>query len=447
MTEQQRTIVIITEGAAPALLDRWCAQGLLPGFARLRSEGASGPLAAEGTPYEPPGLVSVLTGQRAADHGYFSYWTCHDPEYSPQVLGSGDRRHPLLWQHEGFAGLRFASIGLFGTHPIEPMDGSLISYPMQATLHACHPRDLQRRLAKEGIRPVHDVSIFWTGQPREQLLPRLLEADRQRGRAALALLPEHDVVIVNLTSIDRTSHIYWQELEHGPDREQESAVFAAYRTCDQVVQDALAAAGDRADVLAFSEIGFGPLRTYCSVNDDLERAGLLARTPDGRIDWANTTAFEAVQGTHGINVNVRDRYKAGRIAEHEYERVRAEVRTALLETVNPRTGREFLAEVLTREEVYPGAATAGAPDLLMEPADWRYLPMGDPQWAAHVHRTWQSGWHRRESYWAGLGPGFASRYTDDTVAAPIDVPATLARLHGRPVPEGWRGRPLGPAVP
>jgi predicted AlkP superfamily phosphohydrolase/phosphomutase len=123
--------------------------------------------------------------------------------------------------------------------------------------------------------------------------------------------------------------------------------------------------------------------------------------------------------------------------------VRAEVRAMLLETLNPRTGRLFFSTVQIREEVYPGAATAAAPDLIMEPADWRYLPMGDPQWATHVHRTWQSGWHRKESFWAGLGPGFAQSYADDAVASPIDIPVTLSRLHGRPVPEGWQGRPLG----
>ncbi|MGJ3560839.1 hypothetical protein ACR6C2_30120 [Streptomyces sp. INA 01156] len=54
--------------------------------------------------------------------------------------------------------------------------------------------------------------------------------------------------------------------------------------------------------------------------------------------------------------------------------------------------------------MYPGTATAGAPDLIMEPADWRYLPLGDPRWATHVHRTWQSGWHRRESFWQASAP-------------------------------------------
>ncbi|MFC5725034.1 alkaline phosphatase family protein [Streptomyces gamaensis] len=441
MTHRQRVVVVITEGAAPELLDRWCAEGLLPGFARLRSEGTWGALRAEGTPYEPPGLLSLLTGARAADHGFFSYWTCHDPSYTPRVLTSGDRRHPLLWQQEVFAGLRFASIGVFGTHPPEPFDGSLITYPMYATLHACHPRELQRELARQGIRPVHDVSVFWTGQPRDELLPALLEADVQRGRAALALLDRSDAVIVNLTSIDRCSHIYWQELEKGREHERDSAVFAAYRTCDRVLRDALERADDRTTVLAFSEIGFGPLRTYFSVNDEMAAAGFLTAGEGGAVDWTRTHAFEAVQGTHGVNINVRGRYRDGQVSARDYAKVRAELTGMLLERVNPRTGRPFFSAVRPREEVYPGTAVEAAPDLILEPADWRYLPLGDTRWASHVHRHWQSGWHRSDSYWAALGPLFPAG-TAGRTAAPADMAATLCRTLGRDTPSDWGGTPL-----
>lgn len=442
MTNRRRTIVMITEGAEPELLDRWCREGLLPGFARIRGGGSHGPLDAEGTPYEPPGLLSVLTGRPAADHGFYSYWTCHSPDYSPQIPTAKERRHPFLWEHEVFSGLKFTSIGVFGTHPPEPMNGSLISYPMYASLHACHPRDLPWKLAARGIRPVHDVSIFWTGQPREDLLPRLLEADVQRGRAALALLDDSDVVIVNLTSIDRTSHMYWQELELGPDEAADSAVLAAYRTCDQIIQDALAVADDHTDVMAFSEVGFGPLRSLCSINDAMESAGFLGTALDGGIDWPSTRAFEAVQGTHGVNLNVSGRYRYGQVSREDYPVVRADLMDALREFVNPRTGRPFFSDVRPREEVYPGVAVLDAPDLILEPADWRYLPMGDPQCTSDVSRAWQSGWHRRRSYWAGLGPGFTSGHVEKRVAAPVDIPATLCRLHGRDVPAEWPGRPL-----
>jgi len=442
MSNRQRTIVIVTEGASPDLLDRWDGAGLLPGFSQLRAQGSSGPLYAEGTPYEPPGLVSLLTGRRAADHGIYSYWTCHDPEYQPQTLTGKERRHPLMWHLGDFRGLRFACVGLFGAHPPEPLDGSLITYPMYPTLHACHPKDLQRTLARKGIRPVHDVSIFWTGQPREELLPQLLTADIERGRTALALLAEHDVVIVNLTSIDRCSHIYWQELELGPQAERESAVLAAYQTCDAVIRGALAATDDSTNVIVFSEIGFGPLRAYRSINHVMEQAGFLSMTDDGRVDWQRSCAFEAVQGTHGVNVNVHGRYKYGQVSAAAYDSVRAELSEALLSALNPSTGRPYFSAVPPREEVYPGEATELAPDLLLEPADWRYLPLGDPAWASHVNRNWQSAWHRRESSWAGLGPGFRSGHQESRVASPVDVSATICALAGREKPAGWQGESL-----
>lgn len=442
MKGRRRAFVIITEGAAPELLDRWCADGQLPHLSRLRAMGASGTLAAEGVPYEPPGLVSLLTGQPAGEHGFFSYWTCHDAEYRPQVLTSRERRHPLIWQRPELAGIRTAAMGIFGTHPAEPLDGWLITYPMYPTLRAAYPSDLQQRLARRGIRPVHDVSIFWSGQPRDELLPQLLEADRQRGAMAMAFYEDGaDLVLVNLTSIDRTSHIYLHELDAGSPHQSDSAVLAAYRTCDEVVGAALARLDGDTTLIAFSEIGFGPLRSYCSMNDELAALGLLSTDGDSGVDFSRSAAFEAVQGTHGVNVNLRGRYKHGTVAGVDYERARDDIAAGLLERVNPRTGLPFLSAVRRREEVYSGSAVSLAPDLILEPADWRYLPLGDPTWARHVHRTWQSGWHRNRSYWAAYGPDIRpGSYA--RIASPIDVTASVYHALARDLPADLVGTGL-----
>ena len=441
MPAPHRVVALVTEGVTPELLERWCERGWLPRFAKLLADGRHGPLAADGVPYEPPGLVSLLTGRRPGDHGFFSYWACHDPDYTPTVLTSADHRHPLLWQLPELAGLRWAAVGLFGTHPPAPLPGSLISYPMQQTLHACYPPDLHRRLAALGVRPVHDVSIWWWGQARDALLPRLLEADERRARAARLLFDEGaDVTLVNLTAPDRCSHIFWQELELGEEGEATSAVLDAYRGCDRILGEFLGRADERTAVVAFSEIGFGPLRAYCSMNEVLAAAGLLARTGDGRVDWAATAGFEAVQGSHGVNVNLRGRYAQGTVGAGDNDRIRDELAAALLAAVNPRTGLPYLAAARPREQVYAGTAVAQAPDLVLEPADWRYLPLGDPGWASHVRRTWQSGWHRPRSYWAATGGGLAAG-TVGGPARPVDLAAAVCRLAGRDVPPGVAGRP------
>jgi len=443
---RRRVVVVVTEGATPHLLNRWCDRGELPSFARLRAHGAGGPLDAEAVPYEPPGLVSLLTGARAADHGFLSYWGVHDPDYRPQVLTSGQRRQPLLWQQPEAAGLRFACVGLFGTHPVEPFDGWLISYPMQTTLRGCHPATLQRELAARGIRPVHDVSIWWSGQARAELLPQLLDADERRGRAALALFDEGaDAVIVNLTAIDRSSHIFWQELELGDEEERGSAVLAAYRTADRIIGWFLDRLDGDTTLLAFSEIGFGPLRAYCSVNEALEQAGLLAHGPDG-VDWGRSQAFESVQGTHGVNINLVGRYKSGTVAGGDYTRVRDETTAALLAAINPRTGLPLFDAVRPREEVYPGTAVEAAPDLILEPADWRYLPLGDPSWAGHVKRTWQSAWHRPRSYWAALGAGVRDSVQTRDASGPADMTAAVFAALDRDIPAWCAGTPPGQLV-
>ena len=176
-----------------------------------------------------------------------------------------------------------------------------------------------------------------------------------------------------------------------------------------------------------------------SVNEALEQAGLLRRDAAGNIDWSQTVAFEAVQGTSGVNLNDRERYREGTVAAPDLSTVRSDVLAVLDEFINPYTGTAFAAEVRAREDVYcAGPGRVGAPDIVLDPADWRYLPLGATEWASITNRHRQSGWHRRNSYWAALGPSFTSgkgapgelRQVAATIAAHFDrqLPDAAPRL-------------------
>ncbi len=441
----RRAIVVITEGASPALVREWSAQGRLPGFAHLFSAGASGPLDSNSVPYEPPGLTAALTGHGPGEQGWFSYWTAHAHDYVPRPFTSADVRVPFVWQRPELAARRFGVINVFGTHPPVPLNGCLVSYPTVQSLRTGYPAGLLLELSRKDLMVSHDVSVWFSGQAREAFVPEVLKADERRGRIALEFWARGvDAIVVNLTGIDRLSHCYWQELEPGSRVPlDDSAVFRAYRCADLVLQQLIEAMDEETSLLAFSEIGFGPVRAYVSINRHLAESGLLTweDAAAGRIGWPQTLAFEAVQGTHGVNINLAGRYRDGTVQPGDYDRCRERVAEALLAQINPHTGLPFARTVARREEVYTGAARDQAPDLIVRPFDDRYLPLGDPYWAQHVMRSLHSGWHRRGSYWAGVGAAFSCG-TERTTRQLIDVTPTIFHMLGEPRPADLSGTPL-----
>jgi predicted AlkP superfamily phosphohydrolase/phosphomutase len=402
----QRAVVVVTEGASPKLLQRFIAEGLLPGFAKLFQQTAWGELAAHVVPYEPPGLMTAFTGTTSSEHGWISYWTVHEPDHKPRVRISHDLKVMPFWLRSKFADCHFSIVNVLGTHPPISMPGELITYPMGQTVRASYPADLLSNLLRCGFAYSHDVSIWYKGQARDEFSSRILEADRRR-----ALLAQHfyengsDVVIVNLTSIDRACHYYWQELEEESTvPAAEGTILNAFRVADELIRWFLNEMDDHTNLLVFSEIGFGHLKAYLSVNEILASAGFLAWSEPNRVDWTRTKAAEAVQGSSGININLQGRHPDGTVPAADYERVRSEVASVLRAAINPYTGLKLFSRVALREEIYQGDGIGNAPDLILFPLDPRYLPLGDPVWAHHVNRMLQSGWHRDTSYWALAGP-------------------------------------------
>lgn len=439
---RRRAIVVVVQGLAPALLEDWTSAGHLPAFERFRVAGGYGEFRSESVPYEPPTLVTAFTGHPISEHGCYSYWTAQSADYRPRVVESHDLRKSLLWHRPEIGDRTVCVVNVFGTHPPRELPGCLITYPMQQTLHACHPKGLLKELLGSGLRFTHDVSHWFSGGPREVFAGGALEADVRRADAARHLWKTRapDVMTLVLTAVDRLSHVYWQELEPGsPVPLADAAVFRAYRSVDRLLGELVADAGGDANVLLFSDVGFGALRRYVSVDEQLAACGLL-HDEAGVTDFARTVAYESVQGTHGVNVNLRGRQSLGTVTKDDYERVRTDIARAISAATNPFTGLPLVKRVLPREELYSGPALEDAPDLILEPADDRYLPLGEPRWARHVSRHLQSGWHRRETVWGGLGPAFAG--TRSRQGSAIDVAPTILRMLELPVPPDMRGRPL-----
>jgi predicted AlkP superfamily phosphohydrolase/phosphomutase len=423
-----RVVVVILEGISIELVERWMAASALPALSMLMQNGASGPFLSLPVPYEPPALLSCLTGVWPGDHGCFSFWHTHNGNCGgvPRIVLSSDIDTPFIWEMPEAASLQVGIVNIFGTHPPKQANGNLISYPLQPTLHACYPPDLLLKLSHSGIQYGHDVSALYTGIPRTKFIELVTRVENARIHTCMTLMErDADLFVFNITIIDRLSHFWWAEVEKGSGiADNDTALWQAYRLADQFISQVVARLQSDDHLIVFSEIGFGPLRSYVSINHILQKAGLLAIN-DGQINASRTIAIEAVQGSHGINLNLKRRYGDGIVSAQEEEKRRQDVSEALLASTNPDTQKPLFKEVICGQKLYPGNRASNAPDLIVIPDDERYLPFGNPYWAKKVHRHLQTGWHRRESVWFGLGPQFKHQM-NDTKFCCLDIAHAIA---------------------
>ena len=115
------------DGADWQQLDPLLARGVLPNLARLRSEAAWGELESEIPALSPLLWTSMLSGVSPLEHGILDF-SRFDPQSGMRVpIGSDDRRAPAVWNALTWAGKRVDLLGLWATHPAEPVDGIVVS--------------------------------------------------------------------------------------------------------------------------------------------------------------------------------------------------------------------------------------------------------------------------------------------------------------------------------
>lgn len=410
-------VVAIAEGADIGLLRSPRGRLLCPWLREALVGETAWDLECGPAPYEPSNLATAFTGKGRGHHGCFSYWRIHSGrDAPPAVLTSSDVLAPRLWNWPQLAGKRFALVNVQLTFPPQPVDGVVLAYLMEQTLRYTWPRDLAHDLKQRGLSYGHDVSVFYRGEPPETYFEAILKVARYQLETALALGAEHDILIVNLTIVDRLSHFLWHELDEAGGTAP-SRPWRGYAFLDEALARLDRIAGDN-PMLVFSEIGFGPLDGFERLDTALAEGGFCRLDAAGHVDEDCWRAREAVQGSHGI------------VLKEESPILRDEVANCLFAARNAR-GEKLVSRVMPREALYDGPALTLAPDLVITPADPRRPPMGDLRWAAHVNRSLQTGWHRD----GGFVCVKRARRLSETASLEAIAP-TIAVLAGCDAPDG-----------
>ncbi len=378
----------------------------------------------------------------------------------------------------------------------------------------CWPPELHDAIeARFGHLSFDDVDEFaadapgWTGRLPEALSARVAK----KTELARWLIDdrEWDLFMIYFGESDTAAH-YLASL-HDPrsprrpqrvtDREADGLA-RVYAALDAAVGDLCAAAGDAVEVTILSDHGSGassdrvlylnraladlgllrfrPRRARARAASVAKEAALRLLPPKARdraframgmllpslvesrarfgaIDMGETIAFsDELNYFPGVWLNVRGREPAGTIDPAELDATRRRVSDALSSITDPETGREVVAAVTPREELFDGPWVDRAPDLLLTLAPtetghtWNLMPSGGA--AAPVFRRLSSdeylgrkgrslpGSHRPRGLYVAAGETVVAAGEVDAKIA--DVTATLLCRMGIAVPPDAAGRVL-----
>lgn len=115
------------DGADWQQLEPLLASGAMPHLAALRAASAWGELESETPALSPLLWTSMLTGVSPLEHGILDFSRFAPGSGRREPIGSEDRRAPAIWNALTWAGKRVALLGLWATHPAEPVDGLVVS--------------------------------------------------------------------------------------------------------------------------------------------------------------------------------------------------------------------------------------------------------------------------------------------------------------------------------
>lgn len=492
------------------LIAPWAEEGKLPNLARIMKDGVWGNLRSTIPYITTTAWSSFATGLNPGKHGIFDFYQHIPNSFDIYFTNSGVRRGKTIWRRTSEAGKKVCIINVPMTYPPEPVNGVIIS-GMDAPGTAAqftHPSHIYQEMKDaigEYIIDMHFDEIVANKTPKIEHYAEYLELLStmvdNRCRATEYLMEKYpsDLLATVFVATDRSQHQFWKFMDsehpgHSPAdaRILGDAIYKIYLKCDQALGRILEKMDQDTSLLIMSDHGAGPGHRVFYVRTWLRANGLLVLKKSRRgaasvwktgfklgkrllpshfkrrmkqrigadkllgmrlfldVNWEKTQAYsEGVCGNIFINLKGREPHGIVEPGD-EYEALCREITANLMQTKDPKTGKNVVRRVYRKEELYSGPLAQTAPDLTVE-GFWEYHCRGDSfskEASVGDNALFSdaplSGTHKINGAFLGLGPHFA-KGKQITQAALIDIAPTVLYLLGMDIPRSLDGKVLSQA--
>ena len=519
-----RALVLGLDGFDLGLVQQFGPE-CLPNLHALMARGVFAALESVQPPATLPNWTTFLTGVDPARHGVFDFTTRKG--YRVRFTAGTAREVPTVFRQLDRLGLRCACLSFPATWPPEELEhGIFVSgwdapVAFEADRSFMWPRSLyDETVQRFGAPTFDDVDEFHADAPGwVDRLPLALEQRVARKTDWARWLLERqdwDVFAVYFGESDTASHYLWAH--HDPESprrplsvstEQRRGLQRVYEALDQAVGSLLeAAGGDATEITVLSDHGSGGSSDkVLYLNRLLAQHGLLrfekqrsrggARLKEialrhfpprlrerlfrfgnawlpsrlesnvrfGAIDMRNTLAFsDELNYFPGIYLNLAGREPQGTVQPEQKRETILRVRSALLDTRDPWSGKPVFRDLVPREELFEGPHLNRAPDLLLDlhlddGFSYNLMPSEAPRRRSHITGPFRRlaeheklgkkgrslpGSHRSHGFMTLAGPSVRAAGQLDAHIA--DMTATLLSRLGLSVPPSFKGRVLWEAL-
>jgi predicted AlkP superfamily phosphohydrolase/phosphomutase len=476
-----RTLFIGLDGATFTVLDQLtqeiAGEGItMPFMRRVLQNGFRTVLRSTPHPLTPPAWTSIMTGRSPGHHGVHDFVRFDDRGHEVffTLYDSRDIRTETIWSIASRHNMTVASLNFPMMAPVFKVNGSLVPGFVSwkhLRLNVYPPALYGRLKAIEGFDP---KKLAWDFERESQVGEVMTQAEleawvnshmpreEQWFQIARTLLEndDPDLFAVMFDGTDKLQHQVWHVLDpsrlaeglNEDDRRLRKMVLEYFRTLDSYIERLVQLAGPNAQVFFASDHGFTGAQYVFRVNGFLAERGYLSwhktdgsaaekRREDANfayLDWTQTTAYCPTPSSNGIVIRVARKPGDPGISPDQYEAFRARLIDHLMSMKHPETGGPFIREILSRDEVFVGAARDAAPDLTLVLHDYGFVSVRNRRPILEKRRL-IVGTHHPDGIFLAAGKGIEMCSAESTMAI-TDVAAVLLYSLGIPIPEDFEGR-------